>query len=96
MSIEILLALISSVVIPLIGCAVWLAGRLARLEGEIKSLSEIKRYESETIDLRITRLEKHVHDIRNYIQAMALTVIKEKIRAKDSDDDSTSTFYPQL
>jgi hypothetical protein len=97
MTLDILLALVSSIVIPLIACAVWLAGRLARLEGEIKSLVELKDFERETINTRITKLEQHVHDIRNSMQTMTIAILTEKYRGNaDFKHDGTNPFGNEL
>jgi len=96
MTVEALLAVIGSIVIPLVGCAVWLAGRLARLEGEIKSLSQLKVYENKSLDNRISKLERHVHDIRNYLQSLSLSLVRgsevrsDNIPHLDDNDDTTS------
>lgn len=89
MSVEMLLAFISAVVIPLIGCAVWLAGRIARLEAEIKTLVEVKTLENQSLDYRITKLEKHVHEIRNSVQTITLSLMAERYRA---DKNFTAGF----
>lgn len=91
MTVEQLLLIVSAVLIPSLGAAVYVVSRISRLEVEIRSLSQLGQIENKTLDNRISKLEKHVHDIRNYLQTLSLFLVKggygvPKIDITDDDD----------
>lgn len=86
MTVEQLLLIVGSLLIPIVGCAYWIATKLSSFESELKALREIKSLENETILTRVNRVERHVHDIRNTLQALTIALVRHGIHVEDHND----------
>ena len=87
MSIEQLLLVITAMMVPGIVGVSWVVSRIARLEAKIESLHMIKNAEQFALLSRIEKLEKHIHELRNTVQALTLAVVKGSFNVKDQSSD---------
>jgi hypothetical protein len=87
MSIEQLLLVITAMLVPGIVGVSWVVFRIARLEAKIESLHMIKNAEQFALLSRIEKLETHIHELRNTVQALTLAVVKGSFNAKDQSSD---------
>jgi hypothetical protein len=89
-SVEQLLLIVGSLLVPALGSVYWLASKLSSLEVQIRSLKELREIENETLILRVNRVEKHIHEIRNTLQAMTLALIKKGVNLEDHNHNNHS------
>ena len=85
-TVEQLLVIVGSVLIPTCGGLVWLLAMLYRLEGEIRMLKEVKQVEQSQLLLRVEKVERSIHEIRNVLQALTLAMVKGGISVRGEDD----------
>jgi hypothetical protein len=83
MTLEDLIKLIAMLGVPTIGSVAWLITMLMSIKTDIKKIEVQLEMRNNIYDDRITRLEKHVHDIRNSLQTLTLGFAR-----KGLDDDS--------
>jgi hypothetical protein len=86
LTVEHLLAIIGAIVIPISVSTYWIATRLSSLESSIKTQKEISDVEQRQVLYRVDKLEKHVHEIRNVLQALTF-----KLMRGDGFDDNFKT-----
>lgn len=77
MTLEDLIKLIAMLGIPAIGSVAWLVTMLMSIKSDIKKIEIQLEMRNNIYDERITRLEKHVHDIRNSLQALTLGLARK-------------------
>lgn len=87
LTVEQLLLVIGSLLIPMGGCVFWISSKISSLETEIKSLRDIKTIEHETVMSRVDRLEKHFNEIRNVLQTLTLAMVRSGIHVDKKDID---------
>jgi|688.fasta_scaffold47244_2 hypothetical protein len=83
LTVEQLLAVITAVVIPISVSTYWIANRLSSLETALKMQKEVTDLEQRQVLYRVDKLEKHVHEIRNVLQALTFKLM----RGDTLDDD---------
>ena len=83
MTLEDLIKLIAMLGIPAIGAIVWLVTMMMSIKSDTKRIEVQLEMRNNVYDDRIARLERHVHDIRNSLQALTLGLAR-----KGLDDDS--------
>ena len=83
LTVEHLLTVITAVVIPIAVSTYWIASRLSALESALKVQKEITDLEQRQVLYRVDKLEKHVHEIRNVLQALTFKLL----RGDKLDDD---------
>lgn len=76
LTVEQLLTVITAVVIPISLSTYWIATRLSALETVLKIQKEISELEQRQVLYRVDKLEKHVHEIRNVLQALTFKLMK--------------------
>ena len=88
LTVEQQLLVVGVLLIPALSGVFWLSSKISSLESEIKSMKDIKTLEHETVMTRVTRLERHVHDIRNVLQTLTLAMVRSDIDvSQDSNND---------
>lgn len=83
LTVEHLLTVVTAVVIPIAVSTYWIASRLSALESALKVQKEITDLEQRQVLYRVDKLEKHVHEIRNVLQALTFKLL----RGDKLDDD---------
>lgn len=77
MTLEDLIKLVAMLGIPAVGSVAWLVTMLMSIKSDIKKIEVQLEMRNSVYDDRITRLEKHVHDIRNSLQALTLGLARK-------------------
>jgi len=77
MTLEDLLKLVAMVGIPTIGSVAWLVTMLMSIKSDVKKIEVQLDMRNKAYEDRIVRLEKHVHDIRNSLQALTLGLARK-------------------
>ncbi len=77
MTLEDLIKLVAMVGIPSIGGVVWLITMLMSIKSDLKKIEVQLELKNSMNEDRIVRLEKHVHDIRNSLQALTLGLARK-------------------
>jgi hypothetical protein len=77
MTLEDLIKLIAMVGIPSIGGVAWLITMLMSIKSDLKKIEVQLELKNSMNEDRIVRLEKHVHDIRNSLQALTLGLARK-------------------
>lgn len=85
LTVEQLLLVISVLFLPAGGCVYWLASKITSLESEIKAMRDIKTIEYDTIISRVERLEKNIHEIRNVLQTLTLSMVRSGLHVDKND-----------
>lgn len=77
MTLEDLIKLVAMVGIPSIGGVAWLITMLMSIKSDLKKIEVQLELKNSMNEDRIVRLEKHVHDIRNSLQALTLGLARK-------------------
>jgi len=77
MTLEDLLKLVAMVGTPTIGSVAWLVTMLMSIKSDVKKIEVQLDMRNKAYEDRIVRLEKHVHDIRNSLQALTLGLARK-------------------
>jgi hypothetical protein len=77
MTLEDLFKLVAMVGIPTIGSVAWLVTMLMSIKSDVKKIEVQLDMRNKAYEDRIVRLEKHVHDIRNSLQALTLGLARK-------------------
>jgi len=77
MTLEDLFKLVAMVGIPTIGGVAWLVTMLMSIKSDVKKIEVQLDMRNKAYEDRIVRLEKHVHDIRNSLQALTLGLARK-------------------
>jgi hypothetical protein len=80
MTLEDLIKLIAMLGIPTVGSVAWLITMLMSIKSDIKKIEVQLEMRNNVYDDRITKLEKHVHDIRNSLQALTIGLARKGIK----------------
>jgi hypothetical protein len=80
MTLEDLIKLIAMLGIPAVGSVAWLITMLMSIKSDIKKIEVQLEMRNNVYDDRITKLEKHVHDIRNSLQALTIGLARKGIK----------------
>lgn len=83
MTLEDLIKITALVGIPAVGGITWLITMLMSIKSDVKRIEVQLEMRNNVYDDRIARLERHVHDIRNSLQALTLGLARKGI-----DDES--------
>ena len=87
LTVEQLLTVITAVVIPISVSTYWIANRLSALESSLRNQKEVTDLEQKQVLYRVDKLERHIHDIRNVLQALTFKLM----RGDKLDDDFKNT-----
>ncbi len=79
MTIEDLIKLTAMIGIPTIGAVAWLVTMLMSIKSDVKKIEVQLDLRNKAYEDRIVRLERHVHDIRNSLQALTLGLARKGI-----------------
>ena len=77
MTLEDLIKLIAMIGIPSVGGVAWLITMLMSIQADLKKIEVQLELKNSMNEERIARLEKHVHDIRNSLQALTLGLARK-------------------
>lgn len=77
MTLEDLIKLVAMIGIPAIGSVVWLVSMLMTIRADLKKIEVQLEMRNTLYEDRLSRLERHVHDIRNSLQAVTLGLAKK-------------------
>lgn len=77
LTLEDLIKLIAMIGIPSIGGVAWLITMLMSIKADLKKIEVQLELKNSMTEDRILRLEKHVHDIRNSLQALTLGLARK-------------------
>jgi len=77
MTLEDLFKMVAMVGIPTIGSVAWLVTMLMSIKSDVKKIEVQLDMRNKAYEDRIVRLEKHVHDIRNSLQALTLGLARK-------------------
>jgi len=77
MTLEDLIKLIAMIGIPSVGGVAWLITMLMSIQADLKKIEVQLELKNSMYEERIVRLEKHVHDIRNSLQALTLGLARK-------------------
>jgi hypothetical protein len=77
MTLEDLIKLIAMVGIPSIGGVAWLITMLMSIKSDLKKIEVQLELKNSMNEERIVRLEKHVQDIRNSLQALTIGLARK-------------------
>lgn len=77
LTLEDLIKLIAMIGIPSIGGVAWLITMLMSIQADLKKIEVQLELKNSMYEERIVRLEKHVHDIRNSLQALTLGLARK-------------------
>jgi hypothetical protein len=77
MTLEDLIKLIAMIGIPSVGGVAWLITMLMSIQSDLKKIEVQLELKNSMNEERIVRLEKHVHDIRNSLQALTLGLARK-------------------
>jgi len=79
MTLEELIKVTAMLGIPAITAVAWLITMLMSIKADLKKIEVQLELKNSMTEDRITRLEKHVHDIRNSLQAITLGLARKGI-----------------
>ena len=77
LTLEDLIKLIAMIGIPSVGGVAWLITMLMSIQADLKKIEVQLELKNSMNEERIARLEKHVHDIRNSLQALTLGLARK-------------------
>lgn len=83
LAVEQLLTVVTAVVIPISVSTYWIATRLTALESSIRIQKEVSDLEQKQVLYRVDKLERHVHEIRNVLQALTFKLMKGDLDVHD-------------
>jgi hypothetical protein len=77
MTLEDLIKLVAMIGIPALGSVAWLITMLMTIRADLKKIEVQLEMRNNLYEDRISRLERHVHDIRNSLQALTLGLARK-------------------